>query len=84
MTKPWNDTTKCLDCGAVAGYKKGDMVPFYIHDELWNTFADTHDVLCFDCAQKRLGRPITWDDMKECFSTFIMQLGLRIAPGKEQ
>lgn len=79
MSKPWEPTTTCLDCGAVAGLKEGQMEAFYVHDALWNSFADTHDVLCFDCAQKRLGRPITLDDLKECFLTRVMRLGVRIA-----
>lgn len=79
MTVPWDATTSCKDCGAPAGLKPGCMVAFYVHDELWNSFADTHDVLCFDCAEKRLGRPITLADLKDCFLTRVMQLGVRIA-----
>ena len=79
MNKPWDDTTYCLDCGAVAGHKVGDMEPFYLHDALWNSIADTHDALCFDCTEKRLGRLITLNDLKECGLTRCMLLGIRIA-----
>ena len=78
MTVPWDETTKCKDCGKTAGLKPGHMEVFYLHDELWNSFADTHDVLCFDCAQKRLGRPIALNDLKECFITRVMKLGIKI------
>lgn len=78
MTKPWDDRTKCSDCGIVAGYKPGTMQAFYLHDELWNSIADTHDVLCFDCTEKRLGRPITLDDLKDCALTRCMLLGVRV------
>ncbi len=79
MSKTWDNNICCKDCGLAAGFKEGDMIAFYLHDELWNSFADTHDILCFDCAQKRLGRPITLSDLKECGLTRCMRLGIRIA-----
>jgi hypothetical protein len=75
----WDESVECKDCGAKGGFKPGSMDFFYLHDELWNSFADTHDILCFDCAQTRLGRPITLIDLKDCAVTRCMLLGIRIA-----
>lgn len=77
--QPWDSSTYCKDCGASAGLGKDDMVVFYIHDELWNSIADTHDVLCFDCTQDRLDRTITVTDLKDCYLTRTMLLGIKIA-----
>ena len=76
--KNWNDQ-RCKDCGLAAGLKEGEMLPFYLKDDLWNSITDTHDILCFDCAEKRLGRPITLNDLKDCALTRMMLLGVRIA-----
>jgi hypothetical protein len=38
-----------------------------LHDELWATIAKHPDAyLCFDCTEKRLGRPLTQADLKIC------------------
>jgi hypothetical protein len=39
-----------------------------LHDDLWATIKgpDDHTFLCFDCIEKRLGRPLTQADLKVC------------------
>ncbi len=78
MVRPWDASIRCRDCDEPAGLKDG-MVAFYLHDALWNSIADTHHVLCFDCTQKRLGRPIVMGDLKDSFITRCMVLGAHIA-----
>jgi hypothetical protein len=37
-----------------------------LHDELWATIAKPQAFLCFDCIEKRLGRPLTQADLTVC------------------
>jgi hypothetical protein len=37
-----------------------------LHDELWTSIAQPDAFLCFDCIEKRLGRPLTQVDLTVC------------------
>jgi hypothetical protein len=37
-----------------------------LHDELWTSIAQPDAFLCFDCIEKRLGRPLTQADLTVC------------------
>lgn len=84
MASVWDATTQCKDCGTPAGMGKDDMVAFYLHDELWNSIADTHDVLCFNCTESRLGREVRIADLKDCYLTRTMLVGAYIATREAQ
>lgn len=69
--------------------KKGteDPLPMFIlHDDLWSRVAPRRTrfgrkgvgILCFKCAEERLGRPITLLDLKDCGITREMLLGAYI------
>lgn len=49
-----------------------------LKNELWLSIAQRRDILCVDCIEKRLGRQLTFDDLKECDITRYMMLGARI------
>lgn len=39
-----------------------------LKDKLWLQIAKKEDILCFLCAEKKLGRQLTWQDLKRpCF-----------------
>jgi len=37
-----------------------------LHDELWASFAQPNNVLCFPCQEKRLGRSMVQGDLTRC------------------
>lgn len=48
----------CGDCGMF-------LPPlFAVKDEVWLTVADRKDLLCWRCTEKRLGRQLTYSDLK--------------------
>jgi hypothetical protein len=50
----------CVDC---RGENPG---MFVVRNEIWDAVAQKREALCLGCFQKRLGRPITFTDLKEC------------------
>jgi hypothetical protein len=50
----------CDDCGVPK--PAGPM----LYDSLWRTISPENPWLCFDCTEKRLGRPLTQADLKPC------------------
>ena len=54
---PQRDRYLCLDC-------KGTSDPFMVYNEVWAKAGyKPKDVCCLDCLEKRLGRPITVEDL---------------------
>lgn len=58
----------CGDCGIdthipVDGTVKNDYI---VHNSLWNKYGNGDGHLCWDCFEKRLGRPITGKDLSLC------------------
>ncbi len=50
-------------------------------DELWLSICKhKKEFLCVDCIERRLGRRLTWDDLKSCWATDQIKLGYRILP----
>jgi hypothetical protein len=64
---------QCVDCG------KKNPPMFILKDRLWLSIAEEKDILCLDCAEKRLGRKVTMRDLAKCGITEEMKLGARIA-----
>lgn len=62
----------CCDCG------KTNPPMFILRNEVWETIAKVTDLLCFHCAQNRLGRKIVWADLKPCLMTDELRLGAEI------
>lgn len=66
----------CDDCGVT------HPIPFILKDELWQRIKPLETIkgghLCPPCAEKRLGRRMTLDDMKPCGMTDIMLLGVAL------
>jgi hypothetical protein len=61
----------CMDC------KRPFPTLYMLKNEIWVTIVPgKKGVLCFGCAEKRLGRPILWDDLKPCGITNTMKLGI--------
>lgn len=54
----------CLDCG---GVDDGYMVK----DKLWKQICMKERFLCLDCFEKRLGRPITLNDITPCLLNYF-------------
>jgi hypothetical protein len=50
---------ECADCG------NGPNCPM-LKDEVWDTFAGRKELLCFKCAEERLGSHITMKDLRGC------------------
>jgi hypothetical protein len=66
LPQPW----MCIDCGKI------NPTIFMLKDEVWQKTNGSKDYLCFSCVEKRLGRLITFDDLKPCGATDAMLLGL--------
>lgn len=55
---------------------------FIVHDKLWREVYGPDkpefmmNLLCLDCFQRRLGRNITWEDLKPCGFRNLMYLAL--------
>lgn len=66
----------CADCGSYANM-------FMLRNPVWNSIAKRNTVLCFSCAEIRLGRRIVADDLKMApiNSTLILILN-RVNPYK--
>lgn len=48
----------CIDCGQA-------QVPiFTLHDDLWAATGAGKAILCFTCAGRRIGRPLTREDLR--------------------
>lgn len=53
---------------------------YMVKPELWEEFVgDKRAVLCFQCFQTRMKRPLTFDDLLEVGLTSEMMLGIQIA-----
>jgi hypothetical protein len=65
---------RCDDC------YEADPPMFMLKNDLWLrlTGGDPRKILCFDCAEKRLGRKIRWDDLRNCIFKKDMELAVRI------
>lgn len=61
------DLRPCEECG-------GDAIAdlFMVWDDVWAQIAPEKTLLCFDCSEMRLGRPITQQDLLPCPLTFEM------------
>jgi len=52
----------CVDCGMDTG-KKGEY--YMVHDKIWmlsGLGSYNSKMLCLNCLEKRIGRPLTKDD----------------------
>ncbi len=50
-----------------------------LKDELWWEIAkEKREILCLNCIERRLGRPITFYDLKDCGLTREMEAGAEI------
>ena len=67
-----NDRT-CHDCG------KLHPAMFMLRDEVWDAIAVGSADLCFGCAEKRLGRPIVFEDLRPCMISDDMLIGAYLA-----
>ena len=67
-------TIICFDC------KKEYPTLFILKDEIWDSVTqDCYDkVLCLNCFEKRLKRPIIFEDLKHCGNYNTMMLGAYI------
>lgn len=62
----------CIDC------KQEEPTLFMVKNDLWISVAEKRDILCIDCFEHRLGRPILPDDLLDCGVTRVMKLGVTI------
>ncbi len=62
----------CKDCC------RTDMEMFVLKNDLWLSIAEKQDILCFDCAERRMNRKITFDDLQTCGLTDEYLLGIKI------
>lgn len=58
-----------MDCGKV------NPNMFSIKNDIWLSVAEPDIILCFNCFEKRLGRPVTLYDLHPCQFSNIMLLG---------
>lgn len=63
----------CDDCGMTT------MSVLMLQDELWAKVALRSRILCHNCIEERLGRPLTLRDLKPCGATNQIILGARLA-----
>lgn len=54
----------CKDCGKDIFENPVDY--FMVTDELWEQYGVGKGLLCLDCFEKRLGRPLVKEDIKIC------------------
>lgn len=60
--------------------KKDDPVMFVLKEELWKQIAtNKREILCLACTEERLGRKITFADLKPCGITDELRLGAKLA-----
>lgn len=68
---------RCLDCGAT--HTNCPM----LHDTLWLSIADDSDLLCWACAEHRLGRDIHAEDLRDCgWTQDLKRVAYRINSGR--
>ena len=68
-----NKVYNCIDCSEKI------ISLFMVNDYIWNIITNhSKDMICFNCSQKRLGRNITYYDLKDTGITKNMLLGLKI------
>lgn len=53
---------RCADCN-----RRADS--YMVHDALWSRVGVGDGVLCLECLESRLGRPLGVDDLKLCGAT---------------
>lgn len=67
----------CEDCGSK--YVNCPM----IHDSLWSTIAEGQTLLCWSCAEHRLGRDIHAEDLRACgWTDDLKRVAYRINAGR--
>lgn len=60
--------------------KRDDPVMFILKEELWKQIAtNKREMLCLDCVESRLGRKVTFADLKPCGITDELRLGAKLA-----
>ena len=59
ISEHFNARSACMDCGT------GHHSCPPLHDHIWRSIADD-GFLCWPCAEKRLGRALTFDDLMPC------------------
>lgn len=68
--QPWKGCDKC---------GKQHFPTVMLHDRLWLSIARKETVLCPDCVEQMLGRPIVFGDLKPCGATDTLHYGARMA-----
>ena len=58
----------CIDCHDTR------HTMFAMKDDIWLSIANKKDVVCYMCAEKRLGRQIQVDDLKPEYNSLIINL----------
>lgn len=62
---------RCHDCGKIY------PAMFMLKDEIWDSMVPFGQIcqLCLSCAEKRLGRPIVFEDLRPCVISDQMLIG---------